>query len=221
MRSLALILPAVLLTACGVLPRPGGVDCTNEAVASVQLTVQSAGGEDLTGVADASWIGPDFDGDCEDVFGSTLVCGWEVSGLIQVTADAPGYQAKSVEVEVVDGQCHPETEQLTIALDPCPPIQFDHAVEVTTVDADGELIGDAKVEWLPDDGMEYTAPNRCTDQGNGLHYCGQGMTGEHAMELWAVHPDHGSYYDVIDVPAADCGPDVQQVTVTIDREPNN
>lgn len=210
MRLLALF--PLLTTACPpVIGDGGGVDCDTMAYASVQATVVASSGE---AVPDAFVT---VDGEPCESFGeeAVWVCGWERSGELTIVADAQGYAAKELVVDVPQGECHVETQQVTLTLEEvaCPPVVL-YGVEVTPVSPDGEPVEDATVEWLPLDGMEYTSPMRCEGQGE-TWACAENTGGE--IEIWASSREYGSFYEVVDVPMDDCGPIPQRVTATLTR----
>ncbi|MCK6503934.1 hypothetical protein L6R53_11130 [Myxococcota bacterium] len=116
--------PRLLLAATAHLPLLAceeGIDCTTEARASVQLTVVDAAGATIPDasatytIESESWPAPQ---DCEDLGGGTLVCGWEVEDTFHIEVEAPGYAARTLEVEVGGDECHVITEQVEVVLDP-------------------------------------------------------------------------------------------------------
>jgi hypothetical protein len=114
-------LASLVVVGCGVLAGclPEPIACTQEARASVQVTVVDENGAvipDATVVMQAAGRAEE---PCES-FGdaSVFVCGFEISGPIAVRAEAPG--RTPVERTVVVGEtedgCHVVTEQITIEL---------------------------------------------------------------------------------------------------------
>jgi len=98
----------------------GCVTCTDDARASVQLTVVDAEtGEDVdamvTFVLDGE--GPN---DPEEGWPGTYVLASEQEGTFEVTIAADGYQTVMREYEVTGDQCHVETVMDTIELVPTP-----------------------------------------------------------------------------------------------------
>lgn len=208
----ALLAFPILSFACIPVIGDGGIDCDAMAVASVMVRVASADGTEIIG-ADVSIVGEEA---CESHDGgSTFVCGWERSGDLTIRADAIGYSEAEQDVFVPQGQCHVETQQIVITLDEviCPPVVV-YGVEVETVDTDGESI-EAEVAWLPMGGM-HTSPMACEDWG-GSYGCAENEGGE--IEIWATSREHGSFYQVVDVPMDDCGPVPQRITAVVDRDP--
>lgn len=107
----------ILLLACGD-KDDSGLDCDTMAVASVQVTVQledpDAAGEVAVTAVDAA--GSEVLCDAMPDAG-TWVCGWERAGEITVTATASGHLPASATVTVAQGECHVETELMTLSLE--------------------------------------------------------------------------------------------------------
>jgi hypothetical protein len=96
----------------------GGVDCTTEARASLQLSIVDQDGQAITG-ASGTYSGGGFtDEPCEGGFSedNLLVCGWEVDGEIAVTVEAAGYGTESGTWTVTSDECHVETVQDSVTL---------------------------------------------------------------------------------------------------------
>ncbi len=93
------------------------VVCDTSAVASVQVIVTDATANILSG-ATVSYSVDGGPATACDTFNSQYVCGWEVAGDITVTAAVEGYAPGSQTVTVAKGECHVETENLTLRLDP-------------------------------------------------------------------------------------------------------
>jgi len=96
------------------------VGCDDYAAASVQITLVDEAGDPVSG---ASVVATTEDGDivCEDWDGSGVyvyVCGYEVSGLFEITIEAEGYDPLELELEVslTEDECHVETVQETVTL---------------------------------------------------------------------------------------------------------
>jgi hypothetical protein len=111
-----------LLSACGL---PGGPACTDEARASVQVTVVDDGGNPVpsptvtfTSAQNAAAQPCDtFPGSGDD---TTFVCGFEVSGDVTVhaSADPVNYAPaeKTVTVAETDDGCHVVTQEISLTL---------------------------------------------------------------------------------------------------------
>jgi hypothetical protein len=93
------------------------VACDTSAVASVQVIVTDATANILNGATVTYSVDGGAAAAC-DAFNSQYVCGWEVAGEITVTAEVEGYAPGSQTVTVQKGECHVETENLTLRLDP-------------------------------------------------------------------------------------------------------
>lgn len=214
---LTVALPLVL-TACigGQIGVGDGFDCDLMAVSSVQVElVDPDGNPVLDPEAEVRFEHLGSSQDCERMDENTFVCGWEIAGHFDLFADALGYAPAEASTEVISDVCHVETEFVTMTLEwPLCDDGLRFGVEVTPVDASGRPI-DAKVEWLPLDGLGHTSPMACADFGQGVQYCAEETAGE--IEIWATSQQHGSFYTVVDVPVDDCGPIAQSLTATVDR----
>lgn len=98
----------------------GPIACTEEARASVQVTVEDDLGNFPNGVSVTLQPAGEDEVPCSD-FGSTtgeVVCGYEVEGEITVRATAPGYgpDEETVTVGRTDDGCHVETVFVTLVL---------------------------------------------------------------------------------------------------------
>ena len=97
----------------------GGVDCTTEARASLQLSVVDVDGQPITGASATFSKGESMETDCEVGYGSDnlLICGWEVSGDLNVTVQAAGFGGVSDTWTVTSDECHVLTVQDTVILE--------------------------------------------------------------------------------------------------------
>jgi hypothetical protein len=115
---MAITLSAQGLVAC----LPGPVACTDEARASVQVTVVDNNGDAPTNAAVTFQPANGQEAPCDSSgeASNEFTCGFEVSGDITIRATADGLQPAQQVVtvgETADG-CHVETEQVTITLSP-------------------------------------------------------------------------------------------------------
>jgi hypothetical protein len=109
-----LLATALFLTAC---PEEEIV-CTEEARASVQLTVSDSDGQPVMG-ATATFTpegGAETDCDALTEGAVSFVCGYEVEGLITIKVVAPGFESFEEKVEVAADECHVITEDLAVEL---------------------------------------------------------------------------------------------------------
>ncbi len=99
------------------------VDCTQEEVVSVVVTVEDGEGDPIPDAAvsyvprDQDWMAPE---PCETADGHTFACGWEYHGIIDLWAEAPGYEDQTGEVDVAFDGCHPLTGEYAFVLQPSP-----------------------------------------------------------------------------------------------------
>lgn len=110
---------ALVLATAGCKDKEGdsSVACDESAVASVQVIVTDSSAGPIDG-ATVSWSAGGESGDCESVEGTTLVCGWDVTGEMTLTATAAGYVDQTQTVNVESDGCHAITENATFRLDP-------------------------------------------------------------------------------------------------------
>lgn len=94
-----------------------GLVCDTSAAASVQVVVTDATANILPDATVSYVAGGGASQPCE-ALGSQYVCGWEVAGLITVTAAVDGYETLSQDVTVPSGSCHVETQNVTLRLNP-------------------------------------------------------------------------------------------------------
>lgn len=113
-RTLLPLCGAALGLACGD-KGDSGVVCDTSAAASVQVVVTDATANVLPNPTVSYSVGGGASQPCE-ALGSQYICGWEVSGVLSVTATAEGFQPQTQEVTVPAGTCHVETQNLTMRL---------------------------------------------------------------------------------------------------------
>ncbi len=108
---------AYLCAACG----DGGQACTEEAVASVRVTVEAQDGslvEDARVTYATEREAPQM---CEDAGQGSYICGYEVSGDLTITAQSFNRaRMTSDTVTVTQGPCHVETRDVVLRLPDAP-----------------------------------------------------------------------------------------------------
>ncbi len=125
----------LLLSAC---QEPDPVDCTTEAIASVNVTVRDGTGERTN----AATVRASIDGaeafDCDFMGDGLFACGWDERGTFTVTATLDGDEVTAT--ATVDGdECHVFGEHLSLEF----PFDLLPAAEV----------------WVLDDGTPLECPN--------------------------------------------------------------
>lgn len=120
MSSITVVSVALAVAATALLPGcEFGTACTEEARASVQVTLVDDLGNFPNGVSVAMQQAGQGEEPCSD-FGTdgAVVCGYEIEGEITVRATAPGYgpAEETVVVGRTDDGCHVVTEQVTLVL---------------------------------------------------------------------------------------------------------
>lgn len=113
--ALFAVLPlALALGGCGD-KGDSGLVCDTSAAASVQVVVTDATANVLPDATVTYAVGGGASQPCE-ALGSQYICGWEVSGVLTVTAAVSGFEAQSQDVTVPAGTCHVETQNVTLRL---------------------------------------------------------------------------------------------------------
>lgn len=142
----ALALALALATGCPAPP----VECTEQAAASLNLTVVDPDG---VPVADAQ-VNYTVDGGdpeaCELLTDGGYVCGWEIAGAFDVQIGAVGYLPDTFSVTVDADECHVLPQVVTRTLTPmevaCTQQEVFGAL-VNVTDAQGVDITSATVAW--------------------------------------------------------------------------
>lgn len=215
MRTLALL---PLLVACAT-TIPDGADpvaCTKEARASTIVTLVTEDGQEIWDAPQVTFTTPGAEArPCEAWADGRFVCGWEVAGPMTLRGDAWGWDPAEVEVDVPADECHVITQEVRLTLPTvvCPDVER-WAVRVFTVDQRGQPVGGGRVEAMPL-GENWTFPELCEPVGQTEFMCGLGWTGE--VEIWAMERRTGNSYDVVDVPADECGPLTVDHTAVLTR----
>ncbi|OGQ20731.1 MAG: hypothetical protein A2138_23080 [Deltaproteobacteria bacterium RBG_16_71_12] len=117
--TIACVAPIVVMTASLSGCFDFGTACTEEARASVQVTLLDDLGNFPNGVSVTMQQQGQDEEPCSDFgTGGQVVCGYEVEGEITVRASAPGYgpAEETVVVGRTDDGCHVVTEQVTLVL---------------------------------------------------------------------------------------------------------
>lgn len=205
-----------LLAGCSVPDRDGGVDCTTEARASVIVRVVDDAG---AAVADASvrWSVPDEDdgGACEaSPDGESWTCGWERSGELTVTAEAPGRSPVEATVEVGADACHVQTEAVTLVL-PAPDCTDEEvpAVELHVTASTGGPIAEALAYYVPSD-EDWSTPGECALGLDGLFWCAWERSGD--LDVWVHAKGWSTWSETITVGHDGCHPITERRSVVLE-----
>ncbi len=213
MKILAMtILGSLVLLVAGC---PQGVDCTLEARVSVSVTVTDADGEPVPEVGvtyEANGGAPET---CEE-HGGAYLCGHEVEGDLLIRVQAEGYQDHAETVTVTADECHVLTEHLEVILQPldCTDEEIPSVIAYV-VDAAGDDIPDAAVEYVPQDEL-WTAPEPCEPLAQGGFVCGYEYDG--FIDLWAEAPGFESGYAAVEVGADECHVITEEYTFVLDPD---
>ncbi len=109
------VLGSVLFVGCD---NTGETNCTDIALSSVIVTVESDVGAPLEGLVVTYTVDGSAPGSCLETGNpGEYSCGVEEAGLFEISASADDHGSDSVEVEVGEDACHvvPETTTLTLA----------------------------------------------------------------------------------------------------------
>jgi hypothetical protein len=202
------------LTAC----TGGGSDviCDRLANVSVELTITDEAG-DVLPRAEAEFVHDGFEPvacDPWDDEGKVYACGYEIMGLVDITADAWGYQPMTLQVDVDERDtCHVITETVTAVLQPedCPDVEVP-SLRVLVIDSTGGSVPDAAAEYVPS-AEDWDHPEPCDKQDLRTFTCG----GEHPgqIDLWVTGTGHRDHFEVVDVREDECGVVTTDVTVVM------
>ncbi len=176
-------------------------NCTTIAAVSVSVTVI-----DADGLAVDALVSYEANGEAAvgcDHHADVYLCGYEVAGDIEIHVEAEGYQDHDEIVTVTEDVCHVNGRSIEVVLQPldCTDEEVP-SVLAFVVDADGQLIPDASVEYAPRDEL-WTAPEPCEPLGGGSGFvCGYEMDG--IIDLWAEAPGFLSAIGEVEVGADEC-----------------
>lgn len=218
-RTLTISLGAVVfLAGCPPIDDPV---CTDEARASVSVSVVDDAGTFLSDATVVFSVDGGADEPCELVGDTSFVCGWERAGEIVVKASKAGLMGdnETVVVEMDADGCHVVGQAIEILLeDECddpPP-----AMLVTVFQPDGvtPAVGEAVLWGIQNADM---APQPCDEEASGVWACAYGHSG--ALEVY-VEPAEGDPYQGVlqnvDVAEGVCGPDTEEVSITLQYLPD-
>jgi hypothetical protein len=175
--------------------------CTDIAVASVDVHVESTTGEPLTGLV-VEWGYRDADmapQPCEGE-GADWICGWEVTGDLEIYVSADGHDSQIVPVHVPldeDG-CHPVGQSVDVLLVPsetdCTDVEVP-SIAVTVAGSSGEDLTGVLVSWK----SAYTdsLPEPCWGEGADWT-CGSEQAGD--FEVYASADGHEPEMQLVTVP---------------------
>jgi hypothetical protein len=208
---------SVLLSTVGCIvvcpfPEPDPIVCTEIAVAAVTVQVVGADGSLSTDAVVTFRENGSSEAPCDRLDDGQFVCGWEVSGLIEVIARTEAGSA-SATIDVDHDGCHPIPEfvVLTLAEDaPCTE-EAVPSVALEVVDPSGATLSSATARFSVDD-ETVLAP---CDMWDGTLYCGIERTGEFTVLIEAEgHDPEVRVYDVV-LDEAGCHPETVEDTVVL------
>ena len=171
------------------------LDCTEEVVSSVLLTLTDSEGN-LFEPGSGAWAqwglanvdmpplacGPSNDGRWE--------CGVEQSGPFEIMAGKIGNYTASTTVDVASDGCHPITEEVQLELSnattPCTE-ELVPSIVLTVQDDGGALISEADVTYSPT--WADWSPAPCDEVGPGLYQCGAELAGSIDVSVTSIDFD--------------------------------
>lgn len=200
--------PALLfLTALAIAGCTGannGEDCDTMAAVSVSVTVVDPDGGDVP-EAMVTYTREDSEEAelCEEI-SDVFLCGYEVSGVITIRAEAEGFQSAETQVTVTEDECHVNGESVELVLQPvdCPAEEI-ASVLVTIVDAAGLPIPGAWPEYAPEC-EDWFAPQPCDVYGTDQWVCGWDFTCPLYIDAYA--PGYAPDFAIVDPDEDECGP---------------
>jgi len=187
------------------------VACTADIAPSVILSVVDDAGERIPG-AWAGWGNANVDSAWQpcDSLGPNLACGWEQSGMLEISAGAEGFLPWSGTVEVDTDECHVITRFVEVSLEdgdlPCTD-EVRPSIIVTVIDNWGNAVPDAETYFVPH--LKPLEPANCESSNNGRFFCGEEEAGEFDVIVNAV--GYYSFNLTVDVPADNCHVQTQHV----------
>lgn len=168
----------------------GPTPCTEEAIASVSVTVvDAAAGTTLP----SAFVSYTLDGGaaqtCDALGEGAFACGWEQAGDFAIDVSYPGYASERRLVSVEPGTCHVAGEALTVALNP-ENLCLDDAMRPSLIvrplgvgwSEEGWPLPDAIVTYAVDDGPWQA----CEPFGEAAWSCGWEQTGHF---FWRVEAE--------------------------------
>ena len=112
----AAVVSMVALQGCVIVCYGPDPACDEMAVASVTVQVASDADRNLEDAQASFRVDGGELQPCERMDAITFACGWEQPGLFEIEVSAPDHAPQVIEVEVFDGECHVEQEELFVEL---------------------------------------------------------------------------------------------------------
>jgi hypothetical protein len=213
--ALAVATLAALVACSGAKDTGSGLDCDAMAAVSASVTVLEAGGGALPQSAEPTvsyTSDAGSSGACDPVAGVWL-CGYEVAGAMQITADAWGYAAHTETLTIAQDRCHVVGQSVTVELDPIDCTQeVVPSVVVTVSDSAGESIAGAEVGYCPTD-MDCAEPIACEPWDDG-YACGWEQAGELGIDVGA--PGFMPQYHRVTVTEDECHVITERLDAVLD-----
>ncbi|MDP2308526.1 MAG: hypothetical protein Q8P18_21075 [Pseudomonadota bacterium] len=202
-RTLTLLALFTALPGC-IFVLGGDKACDASAAGSVAVTVSAGDGGDVSAAVVSFSVDGGAAQPCDNFAGDgEYVCGWEVSGAIDVRVEAVGYETFEQTVVVEEGECHVIPEHVDAVLEPT---GVDCTAEVvpsviaTVADSSGAELSDVSVEWSRRDAE--MAPQPCDARGDGTWVCGEEVAGD--LEIFAQAGGHAGEMVSVHVNADEC-----------------
>jgi hypothetical protein len=151
--------------------------CTTEMRSSVSLLVHDDSGAVIPDTTVSYTVDGGVSKPCESWTAGEWVCGWEEAGSFEITAVAPGFDPKVVEVVVEADVCHVISQVADVVLVPtCGEADPAPSVIATVAGSSGESLADVAVVYSQNGSPEVA----CQPDGD-TWTCGWGSSGTFAV----------------------------------------
>jgi hypothetical protein len=188
--------------------------CTTEMRSSVSLLVHDDSGAVIPDTTVSYTVDGGVSKPCESWTAGEWVCGWEEAGSFEITAVAPGFDPKVVEVVVEADVCHVISQVADVVLVPtCGEADPAPSVIATVAGSSGESLADVAVVYSQNGSPEVA----CQPDGD-TWTCGWGSSGTFAVTASAG--GHVPETQTVEVAAIGCGVDTQWLEFQLDWSPD-
>lgn len=192
--------------------------CDTSAAASVNVSLVDEAGAALSSASVTYTVDDGGETACESMGNAgSWACGWEVAGHFVITAASDGYVEQTEEVDVAQGECHVESQSVTMTMhtEDCSGNRV-AAVVVTVTTTDGADPEALDVEWRSRETSTSTYDD--CDSSSGNWDCGWNETG--SIEVQASAAGYYRVSQVVEVPVSDDGCHPTPQFVTLELEPD-
>lgn len=190
------------------------IACSTEMRSSVSVQVRDESGALIPDTSLSYTVDGGTSAPCESWTEGEWVCGWEQAGSFEITASAPGFDPKVLQVDVEADVCHVISEVVEVVLVPtCGEVDPGPSVIASVGGSSGELLEGVAVVYSQNGGPEVAC------QADGVDWvCGWGSTG--TFVVTASASGHVSESQTAEVAALGCGVDTQSLDFLLDWSPD-